>query len=503
MKLFKKIMSLLLAAVFTVCFATADLSVYTAFAESGGTDDAAYGGAEYSPADTSDYIRWSGTLALKENRNYYIDKEVKISKERRITLPKGSKLLIKNGGSLLIYAGSSFTVKGELIVEPSARVVVSGKIIASPNSSTVNYGTFSATKSSVLDLSSAFITGNKGITAFSGEVNVYRAGTLINHNRMTFSADSSVTVTGKAVCEKSGIMFLKGEFTVTMNGSVNSLGSLYLYCNAAVSGTVTLGAGSDYYTSGGAQLKLTKAGVLNDLRGRSVSEINPEVPIDVTAPSEYDAEPEKVHWIGIDVSRYQGAIDWEKVKKSGVDFVLLRSSIGDGTTTVSGEDIRFSSNVVEAKKAGLMVGAYHYLWAETVEDARTEAKFFIKTISPYALDFPAVLDFEEPSQQENLTNAERTAIAKAFLEEVKNAGYYPMLYTNKSWAVGYLNMDELKDYEIWLAEWFRQPTYTGDFGIWQYSARGKVSGIDGDVDLDVCYRNYRKIILDGGYNHLK
>lgn len=509
MKLFKKITSLLLAAVFAMCFVTGDLSTYaafSAFAESGGTggaDDTANVSAEYSPADTSGYIRWSGVLALKENQNYYIDKEVKISKERRITLPKGSKLLVKNGGSLLIYAGSTFTVKGELIAEPSARVIVSGKLIASPGSSMLNYGTFSGTKSSVLELSSKFVTGNKGITAFSGEVNVYRSGTLTNHNRLTFSADSSATVSGNITCGKNGVMFLKGEFTVTMNGKVNSLGSLYLYCNAAVGGTVTLGAGSHWYTSGGAQLKFTKAGVLNDLRGLSDSDIKPDAPIDITAPLEYDAEPEKVRWIGIDVSRYQGAIDWEKVKKSGVDFVLLRSSIGDGTTTVSGEDIRFSSNVIEAKKAGLMVGAYHYLWAETVADARKEAKFFIKTISPYSLDFPAILDFEEPSQQENLTNAERTAIAKAFLEEVEKAGYYPMLYTNKSWAVGYLNMDELADYEIWLAEWSSKPTYTGNFGIWQYTAYGKVSGIEGGVDLDVCYKNYRKIILDGGYNHLK
>ena len=78
-----------------------------------------------------------------------------------------------------------------------------------------------------------------------------------------------------------------------------------------------------------------------------------------------------------------------------------------------------------------------------------------------------------------------------------------MLYTNKSWAVGYLDMNKLMDYEIWLAEWHASPTYTGDFGIWQYTPHGRVSGIEADVDLDVCSKNYRKIILNGGYNHLK
>lgn len=498
MKLFKKIMVLLSAAVFAVGLVTADLSIYPAFA----ADDTSYG-AEYSPVDTKGYTCWSGKTELKENRNYYIDREVKISEEQRVTLPESSKLLIKNGGSLLVYAESSFVVKGGLTVEPSARMAVSGELIASPGSSIVNYGTFSGTKSSLLELSSEFVTGSCGITAFSGTVNVYRTGSLINYNRMTFSVDSAAKVTGLVTCEKGGIMFLKGEFSVTMNGKLTSLGSLYLYCNAAIGGTVTLGAGSDFFMSGGARFKFTKAGVLNDDRGKPVSDNDTEAPTESADMSKYDAEPEKVHWIGIDVSRYQGAIDWKRVKKSGVDFVLLRSSIGDGSTIVSGEDIRFSSNVVEAKKAGLMVGAYHYLWAETVEDAITEAKFFIKTISPYTLDLPAVLDFEEPSQLLNLTSEERTEIAKAFLEEVKRAGYYPMLYTNRSWATDYLNMDELKDYEVWLAEWFPSPSYRGDYGIWQYTAYGKVSGIEGDVDLDVCYKNYRKLILDGGYNHLK
>ena len=495
MRLLKRITLLLTAAVLAVCFVSGDLAKFNAFAESRS--------AEYSPADSSKYKRWTGTTELKENHSYYIDSDVKISQGKRFTLPSDCTLLVKNGGSLTIYADSALTLKGELIIEPSARVVVSGELIALKDSRAENYGTFSATKSSVLELSSVFITGSKGITAFSGTVNVYKSGTLVNYNRLTFSGDSSATVSGKLVCEQSGVMFLKDEFSLTMNGSMISNGELYLYCHAAVAGAVTLGPGSRFYTSGGAQLKFTKSGRLTDNRKKDASYKDPEIKIDGTAPMEYDAEPENVHWIGIDVSRYQGAIDWERVKASGVDFVLLRSSIGDGTTTVSGEDIRFAVNVTEAKRAGLMVGAYHYLWAETVADARKEAKFFIKTISPYTLDFPAVLDFEEPSQQDNLTNAERTAIAKVFLEEVENAGYYPMLYTNKNWAENYLDMEKLSKYEVWLAEWHPKPSYRGDFGIWQYTAYGYVSGIAGDVDLDVCYKNYRKLILDGGYNHLK
>lgn len=490
MKLFKKILISVMTVALAVFFVSADITNIASFAQTAET-----AGGEYDPIDSAGYIRWTGSLALKENMSYYIDSEVKISGNKRVTLPKGCRLLIKDGGSLLVYEGSALTVKGEIIVEPSARVAVSGKFIAQDGSSVKNHGTFSGTKSSLFELSSEFITGNKGITAFAGTVNVYKSGSLVNHNRLTFAADSSVTLSGSVVSERSGVLFLKGEFTVTVSGSIYSAGSLILYCNAAVSGTITLAPASGFYATGGAVFRCLKSAQFIDERN---SKAAPDAPApNANASSEYDSAPETVNWFGIDVSRYQGAINWEKVKASGVDFVIMRASIGDH------EDAMFANYINGAKKAGLMVGVYHYLFAETPKDALVEARLFIDTISRYAIDFPAVLDFEEPSQQANLTNAERTKIAAVFMDEVKKAGYYPMLYTNKSWAVGYLDMDKLVDYEIWLAEWKAAPTYTGDFGIWQYTARGKVSGIESDVDLDICTKNYRKIILDGGYNHLK
>lgn len=499
MKFFKKTIALLLSAI-CVCFGTGGFA-FGAFAET----NSAYGIAEYVPVDSSDYKRWTGSANFKENQNYYIDRTVKITNEKVFTLPKNSKLLIKDKGSLVIYSGSTLNIKGELIVEPTATVIVSGELNTLENSAVNNHGTFSATPSSLLNVSSVFTTGSKGITAISGKMNVYRAGAVVNHNRFTLGKKSDVTLSGKLICENNGVMFFKGTLAVTMNGSVKSSGSLYIYGKTEVSGTVTLSPNSKMHKEGG-RLSFSKSGQLFDNRNEPLLQndyVDMTNSIEYPTLSEYDSDTADVNWLGIDVSRYQGAIDWEKVKASGVDFVILRSSIGDGSDSITGEDIRFSYNVVEAKKAGLMVGAYHYLWAETPEDARTEARFFIKTIAPYKLDFPAVLDFEDPSQQINLTNEERTEIAKVFLEEVKKAGYYPMLYTNKSWATNYLDMNELSDYDIWLAEWFPQTSYTGDFGIWQYTAYGKVSGIDGDVDLNICHKNYRKIILDGGYNHLK
>lgn len=481
MKLLKKIISILLAAIFAAATA-GSFENKTAF-------------AEHSAGVIQNLQRWSGKEELKENHNYYIDSQVKIAKEEKLIIPKNSVLIIQSGGALLGYFGSKIVVEGSLIIEPSAEAAVSGELIAAVDSKIENRGSFAATKSSVLQLSSTFLNGSSGTTAFSGEVNVYRTGVIENYNRVTFANNSSVTVTGSINCQTDGLMFLKGEFTVTLNGKITLDGKLFVYCNALIGGTLTLCENAEILTSHGAKPIYTKVARIVDNRVKSPAENEKD---DKSDSIDY-GKSDKVKWLGIDVSRYQGNIDWEKVKAAGVDFAILRSSIGDGADSRSGEDLRFAVNAVEAKNAGVMVGAYHYLWAETVEEAVTEAKYFIKTIAPYELDFPAVLDFEDPSQQNNLTNEERTAIAKAFLEEVEKAGYYPLLYTNRSWATTYLNMDELSKYDVWLAEWFPKPSYTGSYDIWQFTAYGKVAGIAGDVDLNVCTKNYPKIIRENGY----
>lgn len=162
------------------------------------------------------------------------------------------------------------------------------------------------------------------------------------------------------------------------------------------------------------------------------------------------------------------------------------------------KDKTFDYNIVEAQKAGVMVGAYHYCYAESVAEAREEARYFMSVIEPYELDFPVVLDFEDP-ELEHLGKSRLTSIAKAFMDELKNAGYYVMLYANKHWLETFLDMNRLSEYDVWLAEWHTRPTWNGGFGMWQYSSEGRVSGIRGDVDLNICYRDYYKAISDGNY----
>lgn len=487
MRYLKRAAALLIAAVLTLGCSAASFAAPPEQVGSG------YEESVYTPVDIGGYTRWTGSEPLKEDTNYYIDSVVKISKDKSITLPVGSQMVLCSGADLQIFVGGSFQLRGDMLIEPNARVTVSGTFSVAAGSLLQSYGKFSSTKSSTVKISSKFSTAGDSITVLGGKVYVYKTGVYSGGNRTTLSADSDVKITGEWQIPENAKLFVKGQFSVTVSGNVRQYGILYLYSKIVNSGHYTLADKSEYYKTPAAVFGVTKSGTVIDERGL--------YPPDDSGNYGGSDDFEEVEWFGIDVSRYQGAIDWNAVKKSGVEFAFIRSSIGDGVTPRSGEDILFRHNAAKALEAGLKVGAYHYLWAETVEDAIIEARFFVKTIEPYALDFPVVLDFEDPTQ-ENLGKAKLTAIAKAFLDEVKAAGYYPMIYANKNWMVNYLDMNKLSDYEVWLAEWRSAPTYSGDFGVWQFSSRGKVSGISGDVDLNICYRNYYKIIKDGGYNNL-
>ena len=145
---------------------------------------------------------------------------------------------------------------------------------------------------------------------------------------------------------------------------------------------------------------------------------------------------------GIDVSYAQGKIDWEKVKKSGVEFAMIRACYGwDNDEQI---DRYFRYNVAGCEAAGLPYGLYHYSYAKTPEEAKKEAAFFLRVIKGMKPEYPVVFDLEDTSQQ-RLGKETLTAIAKAFLSEVESAGYYAMLYANKYWLTGLLDMSQLED----------------------------------------------------------
>ena len=207
-------------------------------------------------------------------------------------------------------------------------------------------------------------------------------------------------------------------------------------------------------------------------------------------------EDKKSIYKGIDVSSYQGNIDWDAVASDGIDFAMLRILTGRDVDNLS-YDSKFKTNYREARSAGLYVGVYRYSYAKSRTQARKEARAVIKALDGRKLDYPIVMDFEDSSiLQGTTTNARRAEIILAFKEVVEDAGYKFALYANKNWLDNYIDTGMLGDTHIWIARWRSLSSghgYTGKGKVtmWQYTDAGSVKGISGKVDMDVSYKKYQ------------
>lgn len=196
---------------------------------------------------------------------------------------------------------------------------------------------------------------------------------------------------------------------------------------------------------------------------------------------------------GIDVSSFQGEIDFEKVKQSGVDFVIIKA--GEQYT----ESKWFVKNYTKAKAAGLNVGAYWYSRALSEEEAQKEAECCIKAISGRQLEYPIYIDLEEKSQFDKGTEL-CSNIVDVFCKALQNAHFYPGLYISRAPLQAHISEEVAKSYALWIAEYASSCGYKGDFGVWQYSGSGSCEGVNGKVDLDYGYVDYPTIIKSGKFN---
>ncbi len=189
----------------------------------------------------------------------------------------------------------------------------------------------------------------------------------------------------------------------------------------------------------------------------------------------------------IDVSTWNGNIDWDKVYKSGVRYAMIRSSFG--IENPNQVDNKFVRNITNAQRAGVKCGIYHYSYAKSAAEAKKEAEFCLKTIKGYKIDLPVAFDIEDSSQT-HLGKDTLTSIVIAFCDRIKSAGYRPMLYCNPNWLCNYLHKDKLiNKYDIWLANWgVSAPSY--NCAIWQYSESGSVPGVSGSVDMNWIFKDY-------------
>ncbi|MCR5503088.1 MAG: glycoside hydrolase family 25 protein [Lachnospiraceae bacterium] len=196
---------------------------------------------------------------------------------------------------------------------------------------------------------------------------------------------------------------------------------------------------------------------------------------------------------GIDVSRYNGKIDWEKVKGDGVEFAFIRAGYRGSSEGKLVTDDNFTANIEGALEAGVKVGVYFFTQAISAEEGREEAEYVLDLIRDYDVTMPVVLDVETYAngRGEAIDASTRTDAALAFLDTVRDAGYTPMLYANLKGYLIMLETDRIEGYDKWFAYYASFPVYYPyDFQIWQYSEKGEVAGIDGDCDLNVCMKRY-------------
>jgi len=196
--------------------------------------------------------------------------------------------------------------------------------------------------------------------------------------------------------------------------------------------------------------------------------------------------------LGIDVSKWNGSIDWNAVKNSGVSYVIIRCGYRGSSTGALIEDPKFVSNIKGAKAAGLKVGVYFFSQAVNEVEAVEEASMALNLVSGYGLEYPIFLDVEASNGRgDTIDAATRTAVCRAFCATIQNSGYRAGVYANTTWFTTKINAGNLTDYKIWLAQYASAPTYTATrYDMWQYTSKGSVSGVSGGVDMNISYLNY-------------
>ncbi len=210
----------------------------------------------------------------------------------------------------------------------------------------------------------------------------------------------------------------------------------------------------------------------------------------------YYTDGKLTSYVGVDVSKYQDYIDFVKVKKSGIDFVMVRvGARGYGSGQLILDDY-YAENLKRATDAGLDVGLYFFSQAVSVEEAVEEANLVLDSVADYNITYPVAIDMEfvenDTARIEALNKSEKTDITKAFLDTVSAAGYKGMIYGDKEWLIKEIDLSKLTDYDIWLAQYEDIPDYPYKFTMWQYDIEGNVDGIVGYCDLNISFIDYKE-----------
>ena len=352
----------------------------------------------------------------------------------------------------------------------------------------------------------ASVSGSGTITADSGDKNIATVAVSGKTITVTGVKKGTATIT---VTYKEGSAEAKATFTVTVAGNVNpredtktplkDTSGRQLYVSIG-DNQYRAAAYADYYTA-------TKFFLMEEARYTGWQTLDGKVYFFKADGSKVTGEQviqgAKYNFasdgslvvgsgtMGIDVSKWNGSIDWNAVKNSGVNYVIIRVGYRGSSQGALIEDPKFKTNIKGATAAGLKVGVYFFTQAVDEVEAVQEASMVLDRISGYKISYPVFLDVEgSGGRGDAIDSATRTAVCKAFCNTIKNAGYTPGVYANKTWLTSKMDAGALSGYKIWLAQYAKTPTYTGRYDLWQYRSDGKVSGISGKVDLNISYLGY-------------
>ena len=193
---------------------------------------------------------------------------------------------------------------------------------------------------------------------------------------------------------------------------------------------------------------------------------------------------------GIDVSKWNGEIDWDRAKNAGVEFAIVRAGYRGSVTGSLVQDIYFDANMKGTAAAGVPVGIYFFTQAVNEVEAVEEASAVLTWVREYNITYPIFIDTEGAGgngRADALDADTRTQVCEAFCRTIENAGYQAGVYASRNWYNHNLHTEKLENYYIWLAEYRSIPLYQGYYRMWQYSSKGRIDGIEGNVDMNVMY----------------
>ncbi len=279
-----------------------------------------------------------------------------------------------------------------------------------------------------------------------------------------------------------------------------------------IGGNILLTEGVDYETVKfkgcnhyGKIFEYTPDGFVRRLKAASyIVPVNENLPVSTYDPDLFHIDdkgimhyndPSRPYYFGVDVSSYQGEIDWNKLKEEGVYFAFIRAGYRGYETGVLNTDTNFHKNMQGALDAGIKVGVYFFSQALNAQEAYEEAMYVLDLIEGYDVTFPVVFDWETISSStartNNMDKEELCRAANVFCTTVQNAGYIPMVYCNASVSLLYYELSRIEAYDFWYAEYKEIPTFYYDFDIWQYGSTGTFEGVSSQyVDVNISFVDY-------------